>query len=207
MGAIPCRGSENFVVMTRRPRRSAALAILLAITTSDRAAATASCDGTYAAETLRPLPKQVIVNLDIRDPSPDHLRLARRFLAGMNAAGIASGARPTVLMSILSTRLDTSTNQPSTGAEPNAPGFSGVQGSFRQGLPAIPDTRLGATNSPPPLPTVLFRVEATEPRAAHPSWVANVQCQMTGTDDGALAQDLGRVMGGALGRRIERGPF
>lgn len=192
--------------MTRQMMLCATLAAVLGFGAVGGAAAMPACKGSYAAEALRPLPKQVVVDLDIRDPSPDHLRLARRFLAGMNAAGVASGPRPTVLISIHSTRLDTSTAQPST-AEPGAPGFAGLQGSIHQSLPAVPDTRLGSSSSPPPLPTVLFRVEATEPKAAHPSWVANVQCQTTGTDEGALAQDLGRVIGGALGRRIVRGPF
>jgi hypothetical protein len=50
-------------------------------------------------------------------------------------------------------------------------------------------------------------VEAKEAGAATSSWVANVRCQTIGTDDGALAQDLGRLIGGALGKRIERGPL
>jgi hypothetical protein len=42
------------------------------------------------------------------------------------------------------------------------------------------------------------------PDSPDASWVANVQCQMTGTDDGALAEDLGRLMGSVLGRRVAR---
>jgi hypothetical protein len=36
------------------------------------------------------------------------------------------------------------------------------------------------------------------------SRVASVQCQMTGADEGSVAQELGRVIGGALGKRVER---
>lgn len=30
---------------------------------------------------------------------------------------------------------------------------------------------------------------------------------MIGPDDGARAEDLGRVIGGALGKRVDRSPF
>ena len=191
--------------MTIKLRRYGLIAGWLALGWVGRAAAMPSCEGTYAAESLRPLPARIVVDLDIRDPSPDHLRLAKQFLAGMSDAGVVSGPKPNVLVSIRSSRLDTSLNQPGGGTQPNYPGFSGLQDSIHQSLPAMPDSHLGTTSSPPPLPTILFHVEATEPNAAHASWVANVQCRMTGTDDGALAEDLGRVMGGALGRRVARG--
>jgi hypothetical protein len=71
----------------------------------------------------------------------------------------------------------------------------------------MPETRMGMTSAPPSPPTAIYRVEAKEPAAERISWVANVQCQLLGTDDGAAAEDLGRVIGGALGKRIEREPF
>jgi hypothetical protein len=193
--------------MTNKMRRYGLIAGLLSLGWVGHAAAMPGCEGTYAAESLRPLPARLVVDLDIRDPSPDHLRLAKRFLAGMSDAGVASGPKPNVLISIRSSRLDTSSGRGGSGTEANSPGFSGLQESFHQSLPAMPDTRLGSTSSPPPPPTMLFHVEATEPNAARASWVANVQCNVTGTDDGALAQDLGRIMGGVLGRRVERGPL
>jgi hypothetical protein len=36
---------------------------------------------------------------------------------------------------------------------------------------------------------------------------ATVQCQMVGSDEDRLAQELGKVIGGALGQRIERQPL
>jgi len=40
-----------------------------------------------------------------------------------------------------------------------------------------------------------------------PAPVASVQCQMTGSDEGSVAQELGRIIGGALGKRVERQAF
>ena len=44
------------------------------------ASAAPSCQGTYAATSLQPLPERVVVDLDIRDRSQRNLMLADRFL-------------------------------------------------------------------------------------------------------------------------------
>jgi hypothetical protein len=46
----------------------------------------------------------------------------------------------------------------------------------------------------------LVRVEATAVKDARIAWIASMQCRMTEPDEGRLAQELGRVIGGALGR-------
>jgi hypothetical protein len=180
---------------------------LLAAGLAGSAGATETCQGTFAAELLHPLPAPVVAGLDIHDQSPDHSQLGERFLAGMRSAGVDVGPRPNVLLSITSSRLGIPPDQPDSRAEQDATPPSGLQGGVQQSLPAMPETRIGTTVSPPSPPTAIYRVEAKEPSAAEISWVANVQCQMLGTDDGAAAEDLGRVIGGALGKRIERGPF
>ena len=55
------------------------------------ASAAPSCQGTYAATSLQPLPDRVVVDLDIRDRSPRNLMLADRFLKGVREAGVAVG--------------------------------------------------------------------------------------------------------------------
>lgn len=182
------------------------LAGYLAVALGGGALAMPSCEGTYAAESLRQLPPGMVVGLDIRDPSPEHLGLAQRFLAGMRTAGVTVGAQPSVLLSISSTRLDTSDQQPGGAAQVN-PDHSNLEGGFQFGLPAMPTTNLTAPATPPAPPLLIFRVEAKEPQEARISWVANVQCQMIGIDDGARAEDLGRVIGAALGQRIDRRPY
>jgi hypothetical protein len=195
--------------MIRKPTRYflTVAACLFTVGLAGAAGATETCQGTFAAELLHPLPAPVIAGLDLHDRSPDHLRLGERFLAGMRSAGVDVGPRPNVLLSITSSRLEIPADQPDSRAERDATPPSGLQGGVQQSLPAMPDTYIGETSSPPSPPTAIYRVEAKEPSAAEISWVANVQCKMLGTDEGAAVEDLGRVIGGALGKRIERGPF
>ena len=191
-----------------RSRGLLALAGLLALNLAGTAAAMPTCEGTYAAESLQPLPARIVVGLDIRDRSPDHLRLGERFLAGIRGAGVTVGPQPTVLLSISSSQIDLSQNRPdNTTAEPVNPDAYGLQGGFQLSLPNIPDTRFATPSTPPSPPLLIFRVEVTAGQPPHISWVANVQCQMIGADDGARAEDLGRIIGGALGRRIDRQPL
>ena len=74
-----------------RDRATARNAMLLAASVMvwcGGASATPSCQGTYAATSLQPLPGRVVVDLDIRDRSPRNLTLAERFLG--ESAGQAS---------------------------------------------------------------------------------------------------------------------
>jgi hypothetical protein len=48
------------------------------------------------------------------------------------------------------------------------------------------------------------RVDATAVKDPRIAWVASMQCRMTGSDEGQLVQELGRVIGGAL---VERQAF
>jgi hypothetical protein len=64
-----------------------------------------------------------------------------------------------------------------------------------------------SSSTPPAPPLLLLRVETSERQAARISWIASVHCRITGTDDGQRAEDLSRVIGRSLGRRIERGPL
>ena len=89
--------------------------------------------------------------------------------------------------------------------ERSYPGLSGLQGGLQRNPPAIPDTRFGTPRPVPSAPPLGLRVDATEGQKARISWTAKVQCRRIGTDDGELAEDLGRVIGGALGRRIDPG--
>jgi hypothetical protein len=48
---------------------------------------------------------------------------------------------------------------------------------------------------------------AGEPELPHAQSVLQVQCQVTGPMRAAWAQELGRVIGGVLGKRVERQTF
>jgi hypothetical protein len=194
--------------MTNKVKSCGAIvgAEILAVILASAAAAMPTCDGTYSAMALRPLPAHIVVGLDIHDRSRRNLMLAERFLAGIRKAGVAVGPAPTVLLHVGSSSF----NGPLAGAEGrmdrNYPEFSALQGGRQLGLPAIPDTRFGTPRPVPSPPPLSLRVDATEGQMARISWTAVVQCRRTGSDEGALAEDLGRVIGGALGRRIDPGP-
>jgi hypothetical protein len=70
--------------------RNAALLALGAMVWCGGASGTPSCEGTYAATSLQPLPERVVVDLDIRDRSKRNLMLADRFLSGVRQAGVTS---------------------------------------------------------------------------------------------------------------------
>jgi hypothetical protein len=61
--------------------------------------------------------------------------------------------------------------------------------------------------APAAQPLLVVRVDATEGKNTRIVWVASMQCQITGSDEGQLAQELGSVIGGALGKRAVRQAF
>ena len=180
---------------------------LVGMLSTNGAAATQTCQGTYAATLLQPLPAQIVVGLDIHDHSARNLKLAERFLTGVHEAGVAVGAEPNVLLHVNTSRLGDVSSRQDRGAEQSYAELSGLQGGMQLSLPALPGNRFAAPRSPPAPPLLFLRVDATEGNATRISWVASVQCGMISFDEGQLAQDLGRVIGGALGQRIERRPF
>ena len=65
----------------------------------------------------------------------------------------------------------------------------------------------GSRSTPTAPPLLALRVDVTAGKDARIAWIASVQCRMTGSDEGRVAQELGRVIGGALGTRVERQAF
>ena len=184
----------------------ASVLVLAGMVVTNVAAASQSCQGSYAATILHPLPAQIVVGLDIHDRSPRNLRLAERFLAGVRDAGIAAGAQPNVLLHVSTSRLDAASSR-SSGVELSYSGLYGLQGGGQPRLPALPTAGVTAQPPPPAQPDLFVRVDATEGEATRIAWVASVQCRMVGSDEGQLAQDLGHVIGSALGQRIDRRAF
>jgi len=167
------------------------------------AAAMPACEGSYAATLIQPLPTPMVVGLDIRDDSPANRRMADRFLAGLGEAGIAVGTPPTVLLHITSYRRGGTLAQSGGEAESDYSDLSALKGGLRLGLPGMPN----AARPPPAQPLLILRIEATEAASPRTAWVASVQCRIVGTDDGERAQEMGKVIGGALGQRVERRPL
>ena len=104
-----------------RDRAVARNAVLLAASImawGSGASAARSCQGTYAATSLQPLPERVVVDLDIRDRSPRNLMLADRFLRGVREAGVAVGQDANVLLHVSTSRLGETSSGATRGAEP-----------------------------------------------------------------------------------------
>ena len=177
---------------------------LIVIAWPGGASAMGSCQGTYAAFLLHALPPRPVVALDVRDPSTRNQRLADRFLAGMREVGIATGTVPNVTLHITTSQIIDTARGSGRRAERRSAGLSALQSGNLRSRPAMPANRI---TTPPPgraSPLLDLHVDARRANETRVSWWASVQCRATGTDQGQLAQDLGRVIGSALGRRIER---
>ncbi len=189
--------------------RNAALLALGATVWCGGASGTPSCQGTYAATLLQPLPERVVVELDIRDRSKRNLMLGDRFLAGVREAGVVVGEDANVLLHVITSRLGETSSGAGRGSERNYSELGGLAGGGKlPTLPAMPTTGMMASRSiPAAQPLLVVRVDATAGKDARIVWVASMQCRMAGSDEGRLAQELGRVIGGALGTRVERQAF
>jgi hypothetical protein len=191
--------------MTNRTRLAGAGAAILAALAAAPAWAMGSCSGTYSATLLRPLPAPLVVGLLVRDDSPRNIDLAAQFTAGLQRAGIAATGAANAQLSLAVTRSDAGG---SGGAAPVAPSdnaFSWWNGGMD---PQSPDESRFGGNRPPPGPATLYLRAEIRPSPADPvAWVATLQCTLQGSDDRQLAFDLGTVIGGAIGRRVEQTAF
>ena len=168
-----------------------------------------TCRGSLSATLLQPLPTSIVAGLDIHDRSARNLKLADRFMIGVHEAGVAVGPQPNLLLHVDMSVLGKSGSSSGRMVERNYPDLSGLRVGSQVALAPIPSTGLSTTarRAPPTPPLLFLRIDATVDTETRISWVISVQCQMTGTDEGLLAQQLGRVVGGALGQRIERRPL
>jgi hypothetical protein len=168
-----------------------------------------TCRGSLSATLLQPLPTSIVAGLDIHDRSARNLKLADRFMIGVRDAGIAVGPQPNLQLHVDMSVLGKSGSPPSRMVERNYPELSGLRAGSQAALAPMPSVGLSTATrrAPPTTPMLFLRIDATVDTESRISWVASVQCQMTGTDEGLLAQQLGRIVGGALGQRIERRPL
>ena len=60
----------------------ASVLVLAALVLTNVATAAQTCQGSYAATLLHPLPAQIVLGLDVHDRSPRNLRLAEEIPGG-----------------------------------------------------------------------------------------------------------------------------
>jgi hypothetical protein len=180
---------------------------LFGLVSTGAANATATCQGSYATALLEPLPPHIVIGLDIRDRSPRNLERSERFLTGLRNAGVSAGSQPNVLLHISSSRLGEVETWTNRGPVQSYSELPGLHGGLQPRLPALPSQGLATPRSPPPPPLLYIRIDAKVAGSPRIAWLATVQCQMTGLDEGQLSEDLGHLVGSTLGQRTERRPF
>lgn len=186
--------------VAHRRLRHLVLPLLLAITASPTAMAMQSCNGTVAATALQAIPEHPTVGLDIRDNSSDTQKLAQRFTAGLRLAGVAIGSKPNVVLYVTGSTLDDGSGG---GGARTYSDLSVFYGSRMPTLPPMPSNQSPGARTPPPRPMLSIKAQATVSGSDRVAWVASIQCKRTGHNDGQLATELGQLVGGILGKRVE----
>ena len=138
--------------------------------------------------------------------SPDTQMLAERFTAGLRLADVAVGPKPNVLLYVSGSMLGDASGH-GGGASRTYRDMSVFNGGKTHALPSMPSGQLSAAQTPPRPPTLFIKVQATVTGATRVAWVATIQCQRTGPNDGLLATELGQLVGGILGKRVESAPL
>jgi hypothetical protein len=81
-----------------------------------------------------------------------------------------------------------------------------LQGGQTAALPDIPNFDMFSPKQPVQSALLVVRFEARNVGADAPDWVASLQCTMQGTDNKTLAYQLGRLIGGAIGKQRSNAP-
>jgi len=171
----------------------AGLMLLMAVVASSAAAAAQSCPGTYQSSMLSQLPAATTVQIQIVNQTPTNLRLAGRFAAGLQSAGVAVSPQGNVTLNLVFT-------VGSTSAASGRPyqDFGWADNLAEAGL-AESGSGFG------PGTTLNMTVQATDSATAQIDWISSVNCTIQTDDLGALAEYLGSVVGRSLGQSTDHG--
>ncbi len=163
-----------------------------------------SCSGSYSASLLRPLPAPLVVGVVVLDNSPRNLQLASRFNAGLQQAGIAISGTPTAQMT-----LTVTLNSGLGGSDAALVPQQDYSFSWRNGydLQRPGQTQFGGNRQAPQATTVQLRADLRPSLSEPVAWVATLQCTMQGSDEDQLAFDIGSLLGGGIGKRVDQAPF
>ena len=191
----------------------------LAVCVAGPARAMDSCSGMYSATLLHPLAEPTIVELDLADSSDVSKHLGEAFTNGMQEAGTTVTGTPTVKLRLSYQIIGQGGSGPGGGgglnqgggAQTGWTGWSGgdaaaLQGGQTAALPDIPNFDAFSPKQPVQSALLVVRFEARNVGADAPDWVASLQCTMQGTDNKTLAYQLGRLVGGALGKQRSNAP-
>ncbi len=191
----------------------------LAVCITGPARAMDSCSGMYSATLLHPLTDPTIVALDLADSSDVSKHLAEAFTNGMQEAGTSVAGTPTVKLRLSYQIIGQGGSGNGGGGGLNQGGgaqtgwtsWSGgdatsLQGGQTAALPDIPNFDAFSPKQPVQSALLVVRFEARNVGADSPDWVASLQCTMQGSDNKTLAYQLGRLVGGAIGKQRSNAP-
>ena len=200
-------------------RATLAAGFALAVCVAGPARAMDSCSGMYSATLLHPLTEPTIVALDLADSSDVSKHLAEAFTNGLQEAGTTVAGTPTVKLRLSYQIIGQGgsgfgggggLNQ-GGGAQTGWTSWSGgdaaaLQGGQTAALPDIPNFDAFSPKQPVQSALLVVQFEARNVGADTPDWVASLQCTMQGTDNRTLAYQLGRLVGGAIGKQRSNAP-
>ena len=161
-----------------------ALAGLLAIGCTPALAGQA-CSGGYNTSTMQTVPLPMTVSFA---SAPENPAIASRFTAAMQAAGALVNPSSPLQLNLLFT-ISTPANGPQQGTVYNNFNWASQRGSFAD---------LGAS-------TVSLTAQVMDTNSYGYVWIASIQCVVQGNDAGAVADELGNLVGRTLGREITNG--
>jgi hypothetical protein len=202
---------------TCREAVTAGLLLLCSVGLAGRSLAMDSCAGQYSAALLQALPVPNVVALDLRDSSDTNVALARAFTDGLRAAGQRVDGTATTKLTLIYQTIGQNNASAGGAGSPGGAGsgwsdWSGDNAPWLQGgqSAALPDMPRYDMFSPAPAPQPVIRMLRAQLRDAQSNavdWVATLQCTPQGNDNRQLAYDLGTLIGGAIGKRIDRTPL
>lgn len=184
---------------------SGACAALIAVLAASPVWAMGSCSGTYAATLLSPLPSPLVVGLVLRDDSPRNIGLAAQFRAGMQKAGVTVNDVANTQLTLVATMSGPAGSGDPARPPPSDSSFSWWNGGVDRQLPD--QSRFGGDRRNAGPMTLQLRAQLRTAPDAPVAWVATLQCAVQGNDERQLAFDIGTVIGGAIGRRVEQTAF
>ncbi|HET7881311.1 MAG TPA: hypothetical protein VFL55_10530 [Acetobacteraceae bacterium] len=184
------------------------------------AGAMESCVGHYSAALLNALPVPTVVALDVPDSTPTNANLLQAFTRGMSEAGQATGSQPTVKLSLSYQVTGQGGGGGGSDGGSTTPGgtaggwsnWSGSNAPWLQGgetaaLPGIPSYDAFSPQPAAQSALLFLRAQLQPVGASTPAWIATLQCTMQAADNQQLAYQLGYLIGGAIGKRIDNSPL
>jgi hypothetical protein len=181
-------------MMSERAFSTTALLLLFLLGGWSSAHAAGTCTGTMQASLLHPLPKPLTVGSarGLADtPNPE---LSRRFVEGLQKAGVDVTAQGNTTLSIAVSVLAPVSSEAgvATGT------YKGLD--WTSGLTVTP----GQVTSSLRLAKLSLSAVVSDNAEATQSWVETINCTVQTDDPGTLAEFIGSVIGQTIGRNIDQ---